>query len=167
MASRSGGAKNERRLSLPLSPKRPSLRFFSPLIEPDVTIWVIRLSDRVSRQGMRRGARRTGGQSQDAEFPKHHGLGKLSVAGASHIVPASQKAADRVIQMEMYIAPRFRARPVAEVDRPSPRRAVQVADQLLPRHRITAPQPSSDAVLDGRHGLPGRPRPVVAAAGSR
>ena len=57
VAARSGGAKNERRLSLPLSPKRPSLRFFSPLIEPDVTIWVIRLSDEVSRQGMRRGAR--------------------------------------------------------------------------------------------------------------
>jgi len=45
VASRSGGAEGEGRLSLPLSPRRPSLRFPSPLIEPDVTIWVIRLSD--------------------------------------------------------------------------------------------------------------------------
>ena len=47
MACRPGGAKDERRLSWPLSPRRPSLRFSSPLIEPDGTIWVIRLSDGV------------------------------------------------------------------------------------------------------------------------
>ena len=45
MAYRAGGAKSERRLSWPLSPRSPSLRFPSPLIEPDVTISVIRLSD--------------------------------------------------------------------------------------------------------------------------
>ena len=42
---RVGGASSERRLSLSLSPRNPSLRFSSPLIEPDVTISVIRLSD--------------------------------------------------------------------------------------------------------------------------
>src|SRR5712691_6634237 len=42
---RSGGANCERRLSLPLSPRRPSFRFSSPLIEPDVRISRIRLSD--------------------------------------------------------------------------------------------------------------------------
>jgi len=42
---RSGGADCERRLSLPLSPRRPSFRFSSPLIEPDVRISRIRLSD--------------------------------------------------------------------------------------------------------------------------
>jgi hypothetical protein len=45
VAYRTGGAKCERRLSLSLSPRSPSLRFPSPLIEPDVTISVIRLSD--------------------------------------------------------------------------------------------------------------------------
>ena len=45
VAYRTGGAECERRLSLPLSPRSPSLRFPSPLIEPDVTISVIRLSD--------------------------------------------------------------------------------------------------------------------------
>jgi len=45
VACRTGGAENGRRLSWPLSPSSPSLRFRSPLIEPDVTISVIRLSD--------------------------------------------------------------------------------------------------------------------------
>src|SRR5579864_7408888 len=45
VAYRTDGAKCERRLSLSLSPRSPSLRFPSPLIEPDVTISVIRLSD--------------------------------------------------------------------------------------------------------------------------
>jgi hypothetical protein len=45
VAYRTGGAKCERRVSLSLSPRSPSLRFPSPLIEPDVTISVIRLSD--------------------------------------------------------------------------------------------------------------------------
>ena len=45
VAYRIGGAYCERRLSLPFSPSDPSLRFSSPLIEPDVTISVIRLSD--------------------------------------------------------------------------------------------------------------------------
>jgi hypothetical protein len=45
VAYRTGGAKFERRLSWSLSPRSPSLSFPSPLIEPDVTISVIRLSD--------------------------------------------------------------------------------------------------------------------------
>ena len=45
MAYRTGGAYCARRLSRPRSPRSPSLRFSSPLIEPDVTISVIRLSD--------------------------------------------------------------------------------------------------------------------------
>src|SRR5262249_13391337 len=45
VACRTGGAERERRLSRALSPNGPSLRFLSPLIEPDVTISVIRLSD--------------------------------------------------------------------------------------------------------------------------
>jgi hypothetical protein len=45
VAYRTGGAYCERRLSLSLSPRSPSLRFSPPLIEPDVTISVIRLSD--------------------------------------------------------------------------------------------------------------------------
>jgi len=45
VAYRAGGAKDERRLSLPLSPRSPSLRFPSPLIELDMTISVIQLSD--------------------------------------------------------------------------------------------------------------------------
>jgi hypothetical protein len=45
VAYRTGGAEYKRRLSLPLSPRSPSLRFSAPLIEPDVTISVIRLSD--------------------------------------------------------------------------------------------------------------------------
>src|SRR5262245_65896202 len=45
VACRTGGAECERLLSWPLSPSSPSLRFLSTLIEPDVTISVIRLSD--------------------------------------------------------------------------------------------------------------------------
>ena len=45
MTCRVGGACCERCLSLSLSPRNPSLRLSSPLIEPDVTISVIRLSD--------------------------------------------------------------------------------------------------------------------------
>ena len=45
MACRTGGAKYARRLSLPRSPRSPSLRFSSPLIEPGVQISRTRLSD--------------------------------------------------------------------------------------------------------------------------
>jgi len=45
VACRTGGAEYVRRLSLPRSPSSPSLRFSSPLIEPDVRISRIRLSD--------------------------------------------------------------------------------------------------------------------------
>jgi hypothetical protein len=45
VACRAGGAECEQPLSGSLSPRSPSLRFPSPIIEPDVTISVIRLSD--------------------------------------------------------------------------------------------------------------------------
>jgi hypothetical protein len=45
VAYRTGGAKYARRLSWPRSPSGPSLRFSSPLIEPDVQVSRIRLSD--------------------------------------------------------------------------------------------------------------------------
>src|SRR5262245_15487205 len=45
VACRTGGAEGVRGLSFPHSPSGPSLRFFSPLIEPDVRISRIRLSD--------------------------------------------------------------------------------------------------------------------------
>ena len=45
MASRAGGAECARGLSFPCSPSGPSLRFSSPLIEPDVQVSRIRLSD--------------------------------------------------------------------------------------------------------------------------
>ena len=44
-AYRTGGASCARRLSWPRSPSGPSLRFSSPLIEPDVRVSRIRLSD--------------------------------------------------------------------------------------------------------------------------
>ena len=45
MAYRTGGAKSARRLSLLRSPSGPSLRFSSPLIEPDERISRTRLSE--------------------------------------------------------------------------------------------------------------------------
>jgi len=45
VACRTGGAKSAQRLSWLRSPSGPSLRFCSPLIEPDVQISRIRLSD--------------------------------------------------------------------------------------------------------------------------
>ena len=45
MTCRTGGAKYPQRLSLLRSPSSPSLRLSSPLIEPDVQISRIRLSD--------------------------------------------------------------------------------------------------------------------------
>ena len=45
MAYRTGGAKCARRLSLLRSPRSPSLRFSSPLIEPGVQVSRTRLSD--------------------------------------------------------------------------------------------------------------------------
>ena len=45
VAYRTGGASCARRLSWPRSPSGPSLRFSSPLIEPDVRVSRIRLSD--------------------------------------------------------------------------------------------------------------------------
>src|SRR5258708_13032627 len=68
VAYRTGGACCERRLSWPLSPRSPSLRLSSPLIEPDVTISVIRLSDGFhGRHSQRRAAE--AGQEPERPVP--------------------------------------------------------------------------------------------------
>ena len=92
VTSRSGGAENERRLLLPLSPRGPSLRFFFPLIEPDPTISVIRLGGGFHVKACA-GVHADKRPDDDAEFPKHHGFGKLTVSTAGDVVPAAEKVA--------------------------------------------------------------------------
>src|SRR5712691_8595951 len=107
VAYRTGGACCERRLSWPLSPRSPSPRLASPLIEPDVTISVIRLSEGFTG-GIRRGEPRKSVQSQNAQFPEYRRHGELPIPRPGQLVPSSEKAAHRMIQMQLHIVARLR-----------------------------------------------------------
>src|SRR5262249_10061858 len=119
-----------RRLSLSRSPRSPSLRFPFLLIEPDVTISVIRLSDGFHLEGVRRGESRTGIGSQTPEWSEHVSERNLPITRPSHFVPTAEKAADGVIEMQGHRTPRIHHRTVARVGRPAPHNAVEVAGNV-------------------------------------
>ena len=72
-----------------------------------------------------------------------------------------------MIEIQFHPVSRLRHRPIAEVGRPSPHHAVQAPRHVFPWRVITGPQASPDMLLDRGHSLLGRPRTVVASAGSR
>jgi hypothetical protein len=115
VACRTGGAECARGLSFPRSPSGPSLRFSSPLIEPDVQISCIRLSDGFHEKACANTNRNEPGIGvgrQHAQLPEDILHGKLPVARAGDLVPPTEKAPDRVIQMQHHRVPRFRHRTV-------------------------------------------------------
>jgi len=81
--------------------------------------------------------------------------------------PASEKAAHRMIQIQLHIVARLRQRAVAEVRRPAPHGAVQATRHLHPRRLVPGPKLLPDRRLDGGDGLLRRPCSVVASAGAR
>ena len=81
VAYRTGGACCERRLSWPLSPRSPSLRLASPLIEPDVTISVIRLSDGFHGRHARGRAAEVGSDAKTPSSPNTAASGNCRYPG--------------------------------------------------------------------------------------
>ena len=135
MAYRTGGADSGQRLSLLVSPRSPSLRFSSPLIEPGVRISRTRLSDGFSRQGVRLADQTSCGQDsgrQHAQLPKYLIGGEPPVTRPGHFVPTPKEATDGVIEIQFHPVSRLRHRPIAEVGRPSPHRAVQAPRHVFP-----------------------------------
>ena len=167
VACRAGGAYYARRLSLSLSPRSPSLRFSSPLIKPDVTISVIRLSDGIHAEAFAVPDFEKVFERKNAQLPEHSRHRKLSVSRPGDLVPSAEKAPDRVVQVSLHIVPRLRHRAIGEVPRPSPQGAVQVTDYVFPRRLISVSQSSTNRLLDGGDRLPGRPGTIVTSAGSR
>src|SRR6266852_9769190 len=102
---------------------------------------------------MRRGEPRKSVNSQNAQLPEYGRNGELPIPRPGHLVPPSEKAAHRMIQMQLHIVARLRQRSVAEVGRPAPHGAVQTTDHLRPRRMVTGPKPSPDRPLDGGNGL--------------
>ena len=110
---------------------------------------------------------RTGFGRQHAQLPKYLIGGEPPVTRPGHFVPTPKEATDGVIEIQFHPVSRLRHRPIAEVGRPSPHRAVQAPRHVFPWRVITGPQASPDMFLDRGHSLLGRPRTVVASAGSR
>src|SRR5262249_11470365 len=122
---------------------------------------------RISRRGMRRATTRSRMERNHAQFPEHAFQRKLPETRPGDLMPPAEKTADRVVQMQMYRAPRLRDRAIAEVVGPSLHRTVQVAGHFLPWRLDPGPQPAPNAFLDGGHRFLRRLRPVVATAGAR
>jgi len=107
VANRTGGAECERRLFVvalaeksitpfPLSAHRTGRDHFG---HPAL--------GRVSRGGMRRRTTIGRVERNHAEFPEHASSGKLSGTEAADVMPATEKFADRVVQIEFHDVPRL------------------------------------------------------------
>ncbi len=144
----------------------PSLRFSSPLIEPDVTISVIRLSD-----GFHVTACAAAGARESAAtgrpVPQRRAAWETADSQTRHLVPAAEKATDGVVEVKSS----HRAAPSSPSRRrsscTSPARCGSGADDVLPRRLVSRPQPLTNGVPDGRDGLLRWPHTVVASAGPR
>ena len=138
MAYRTGGADSGQRLSLLVSPRSPSLRFSSPLIEPgraDFPHPGSRTGFTSRRAHCRPDLMRTGFGRQHAQLPKYLIGGEPPVTRPGHFVPTPKEATDGVIEIQFHPVSRLRHRPIAEVGRPSPHRAVQAPRHVFPMAR--------------------------------
>src|SRR5258708_30469751 len=99
---------------------------------------------RVSHGGMHRRPTIDRVERHHAQFPEHALRRELPAARPADLMPAAEKVADRVVEVELHHVPRLRHRTVAEVGRPSPHGAVQSAHHLLPRPLIAGPQSSTN-----------------------
>lgn len=79
-------------------------RFRSPLIEPDVPISVIRLSDGIRSRHSRRSAGE-GGQGQHAQVAKDVLHGEAPGAGRAHFAATHQKAPNALIHEAVELVP--------------------------------------------------------------
>src|SRR5262245_38460057 len=122
---------------------------------------------RISRKSMRRRTSRSWLQRNHAQFAKHVLQRELPETRPGNLMPPAEKAANRVVQIQMYRAPRLRDRAIAEVVGPSSYSTVQGAHDFFPWRLETGPQPAPNAFLDGGHRLLRRLHAVVAAAGAR
>ena len=170
MAYRTGGADSGQRLSLLVSPRSPSLRFSSPLIEPGVRISRTPALGRFHVKACALPTRPHADRIRETARPASQIPHRWGTAGNQTpplCADARREATDGVIEIQFHPVSRLRHRPIAEVGRPSPHRAVQAPRHVFPWRVITGPQAAPDMFLDRGHSLLGRPRTVVASAGSR
>ena len=101
---------------MPVSHSTPSLRFRSPLIEPDVRISRIRLSDWNSREGSRGGSQTQSANLLDPKFlidPLDRKL--LDAALVPHLVSSPEKVAYASKYVLIHGSKPHEPGPVAEV----------------------------------------------------
>ena len=110
----------------------PTLRFPSPLIEPDVPISGIRLSDWLHREA--HGGARQGQafETQQAAFSIDNVEGEPVGAAPCHFVPSGEEVAHALIDVAVNAAECRPTRPVAEVVRPAAQRPVQRVAHFRP-----------------------------------
>ena len=126
---------------MPVSQSDPWPRLRSPLIEPDVRISRIRLSDWISREGSCECADVQCSQLLDPEFSEDPLVGKLpDAAPMSHLVSTPEKVAYASSDVPIHGSIPHEPGPVAEVVRPSPQNPVHSARHLGPRVLIPRPE---------------------------
>ena len=77
------------------------------------------------------------------QFPEHALCRELPEARTGDVMPAAEKATDRLVQMQLHRVSCVRDRAIGEVGRPSPHGAVQSARHVLPRRLIPGPDDPS------------------------
>jgi hypothetical protein len=139
---------------LPVSQSDPWLRFRSPLIEPDVRISRIRLSDWISREDSRGCADVQCPQLLDLELSKDPFTGKLlDAAPMPHLVSPPEKVAYASSDVPVHGSISHEPGSVAEVVRPSPQNPVQPAHYRGPRLLIPRPEHLPHLILHPIHAL--------------
>ena len=140
--------------SMPVSHSVPWLRFRFPLIEPDVRISRIRLSDWISREGSR-GCTQT--QSADLSDPKLFvdplDRKLLDAAPMSHLVSSPEKVAHASNHVLIHGSIPHEPGPMAEVVCPPPQDPVQLAYHFGPWLLIPRPEHLPHRLLHPPHAL--------------
>ena len=140
---------------------RQSLRFPSPLIEPDVPISGIRLSDWFHREAHGSGPRCTRRRRSTPRAPKICSAENLAGAAPLHLVPSSEEVAHRVVDVVVDGAICHQARAVAEVRRPAPQNRVELVADLGPRLLVARDQKLADLGLEPPDAFLGRARAQI------
>jgi Integrase core domain len=119
---------------VPVSQSDPWLRFRSPLIEPDVRVSRIRLSDWISREGSRGCANVQCPQLLNPECSEDPFARKLpDAAPMSHLVTTPEKVAHASSDVPIHGSISHEPGPVAEVVRPSPQNRSQDTNGICER----------------------------------
>ena len=143
VACRAGGACDERQSFGVALAEKPIAPFLLPAHRTGRDHFGHPALGRVSHGGMHRSPPGSRFERHHAQFPEPRAVQGIAGSQTGNLMPAAEKAADRVVHVELYRVPRLGARAVGEVGCPAPHGAVQGARHVRPRRLVPGPQNSA------------------------